>query len=223
MPFSFLNNFWRSVLRILHPLMIVIVVFGFVFPARASDGRATALTSVSRASAVINRAVLTVGGDIFTAADAVALLMVWNLTKPDSEPAVSLTTNWLGSLQLPASSGSETIAQLKLWPADVRMFFEIALVWIDVQKLNLFVLREQDLSAGFKKFAGLGVNSFPASVSALAGEVLSASDTTKKKWVESVLRVRAFMRVRGLPERNRNLFSVGWYWHQPLSDKNKAQ
>ncbi|MEN9809804.1 MAG: hypothetical protein RLZZ488_1371 [Pseudomonadota bacterium] len=186
-----------------------------VSPFSAAEGQVDAQTRV-----VMNRAVLTVGGDVFTAADAVALLMMWNLTKQENEPAINLTTDWLKPVQLPASNGSETIVQIKSWPADVKTFFEIALVWIDVQKLNLFVLREQELLAGFKKFSQLGAASFPLPIANLAGEVLSASEAVKKKWVESVLRARAFIRVRGLPERNKNLFSVGWYWHQTTPDKN---
>lgn len=208
------NTLFVFLVRILPPAAILIASAIASSSVCASDSAANPHTRV-----VTNRAVLTVGGEIFTATDAVALLMAWNLTKSENEPAVNLSTDWLKPLQLPASAGAETVVQIKSWPADVRAFFEIALVWIDVQKLNLFVLREQELLAGLKKFAELGAGAFPLPVANLAGEVLSASDGAKRKWVESVLRARAFIRVRGLPERNKNLFSVGWYWHQTTPDK----
>lgn len=203
-------------------LLRILALAAIFFSVTASVSRADASDSALRANnrVVTNRAVLTVGGEIFTAADAVALLMVWNLTKQDNEPAVNFSTDWLKPLPLPAAMGTETVVQMKSWPVDVRTFFEIALVWIDVQKLNLFVLREQEIIAGFKKMAELRAASFPLPIANLSGEVLSAGDVAKKKWVESVLRARAFIRVRGLPERNKNLFSVGWYWHQATSDKN---
>ncbi|MEN9824407.1 MAG: hypothetical protein RI953_152 [Pseudomonadota bacterium] len=164
---------------------------------------------------LVNRAVLTVGREIYTAADAVGMLVAWNLTRGPDEKPVVLSIDWLKDLPVGDSAGAEVIMMMKTWPEELKLFFQSALIWLDVQKLNLFVQREQDIAQNLKKMNDLSKEAFGSIPEPLLKEVQSASQQTKKKWVESVMRIRSFIRVRGSLERNRNLFSVGWYWHKP--------
>ncbi|NBW82452.1 hypothetical protein EBR21_11925, partial [bacterium] len=121
------------------------------------------------------------------------------------------------------SAGTDVFATMKTWPEELRLFFQCALIWLDVQKLNLFVQREQDIAQNLKKLNDAPKDAFGTIPEPLLKEVLTTSQTTKKKWIESVMRIRSFIRVRGSLDKNRNLFSVGWYWHKSpnLDLKNK--
>lgn len=183
----------------------------------SSAAYATTENPQSAQRTVLNRAVLTVGGEVFTAADAVVMLMIWNLTRAANEQPVGITSDWLSALPLGDTTGIEPLTIMKSWPDDVALFFRLALIWSDVQKLNLFVQREQDVVAVFKKFSAQFSELSKTLPQPLARQIERASEPTKLNWVESVLRVRSFLRVRGSLERNKNLFSAGWHWHQPSS------
>jgi hypothetical protein len=160
-----------------------------------------------------NRAILTVGREIFSSVDAVAMLMVWNMTREKTEKEIAFKTDWLNPDFLTRTAAGDPMVTMGSWPEDLRQFFQMALIWVDIQKLNLFVLRPQDILQTSANFTAKK-NGLTAGIpDALAREVFSASEGVRTKWVESVLRVRAFTRARGNLERNKNLFSVGWYWH----------
>ncbi|NBO37124.1 hypothetical protein EBU99_00910 [bacterium] len=161
----------------------------------------------------VNRSVLTVGREVFSATDALGLLMVWNLTRGSGENAVPLETNWLKPLNKIDTSVNDLSGMTAGWSADMRLFFELALICIDVQKLNLFIPREQDVLATLAIVKAQQAMSLAKVDPALASEVMGVSDKTRRRWIESVLRARTFVRVRGSLERNKSLFNVGWYWH----------
>lgn len=168
----------------------------------------------SDSSVIVNRALLTVNRNIFSAVDAIGMLMIWNMTKQGNENQMKLETDWLKPLPLGETARLDPTVMMKQWPADVKVFFQIALIWSDVQKLNLFVIREQEVDENLKKFK-LQFESLSKGIPiVLAREVFATSDSTKKKWIESVLRTGSFLRVRGNLERNKNLFNVSWFWHK---------
>lgn len=163
---------------------------------------------------VVNRAVLTAGREIYTAADAVGILVAWNVTRTSDEKPAALTTDWLNELPVGGAGSGELLTSMQAWPDDLRLFFQCALIWMDVQKLNLFVAREQDVALNVKKMNEVGKEAFGTIPEVLVGQVQKASPQTKKRWIESVMRIRSFIRVRGALDKNRNLFAAGWYWHK---------
>lgn len=200
---------------------VVITHVAVAFVVFSAD-QANAEPEQSRTNAqpvVINRAVLTVGREVYTSVDAMAMLMVWNLTRTQNEKPILIDTDWLKPTSLGFGAVGEPLAMIKNWPEDVRQFFQIALIWVDVQKLNLFVQREQDIAQVMKKFTSQRAELSKGVPVVLGDEVFNASESSRLKWIDSVLRVRAFVRVRGSIERNKNLFSVGWYWHHEPSKR----
>jgi len=167
--------------------------------------------------------VLTVGREIFSAADAVALLSLWNLTRSASDKPVDIDTKWLAGFTLQDLVQPDIQLMNSIWPEDVKAFFKIALVWVDVQKLNLFIPSEQEIKPLLASFAAKKDVLLAGVEPALAAEILGASEKTKRRWVEMVIRARTFFRVRGALERNRTLFNVGWYWHKLDARESKPQ
>jgi hypothetical protein len=161
----------------------------------------------------INRSVLTVGREVYSAGDAAALLLVWNLTQPSAEKPVFIQTPWLSGFSVPDLLSFDPAIMEKIWPEDVRVFFQIALIWVDVQKLNLFIPKEQEISALLSALNERQAALMGGVETALAQEVTGASEKQKRKWIEMVVRARTFLRVRGGLDKNKNLFNVGWYWH----------
>lgn len=165
----------------------------------------------------VNRSVLTVGREVFSSADAAAILALWNLTRASGEKPVAIETKWLAGFTLPDLVSPDVETMNKIWPEDIRNFFQLALIWVDVQKLNLFIPRDEEVNRLLKNFKDKQEALLTGIEPVLAREIAQVSDKTKRKWVETVLRARTFYRVRGSFERNKNLFSVGWYWHNDLS------
>jgi hypothetical protein len=200
------------------------IALGFPWAAMAST---TAAKSVTRPAVLeskrVNRSVLTVGREIFSAADAVALLALWNLTRPASENAVEIDTKWLAGFTLQDLVQPDIQLMNSIWPEDVKVFFRIALVWVDVQKLNLFIPSEQEIKPLLASFVAKRESLLAGVEPALAAEIAGASEKTKRKWIEMVVRARTFFRVRGSFERNRNLFNVGWYWHSATGAGSSMQ
>ena len=166
----------------------------------------------------VNRSVLTVGREVFSSADAAAILAIWNLTNAPGEKPVAIETKWLAGFSLPDLVSPDVETMNKIWPEDIRTFFQLALIWVDVQKLNLFIPRDQEVSSLLKNFKDKQETLLTGIEPVLAREIANVSDKTKRKWVEAVIRARTFYRVRGSFERNKNLFSVGWYWHNELAN-----
>jgi len=165
----------------------------------------------------VNRSVLTVGREVFSSADAAAILALWNLTRASGEKPVAIETKWLAGFSLLDLVSPDVETMNKIWPEDIRTFFQLALIWVDVQKLNLFIPRDQEVNSLLKNFKDKQEALLTGIEPVLAREIAHVSDKTKRKWVETVIRARTFYRVRGSFERNKNLFSVGWYWHNDLS------
>lgn len=199
--------------RLLAPILVQLALPAMFLLGASLQADASEKAPAEAKPVVVNRAILTVGREIFTAADAAAMLMIWNMTKAQGESSVPLVTDWLKPIALGQTAGLDPFLVMKSWPADLRTFFHIALISIDVQKLNLFMLREAEIMAQLKSFTQQGEALTQGLKPELAKEVLGATDVAKKKWIESVVRVRSFIRVRGPLERNKNLLSVGWYWH----------
>lgn len=161
----------------------------------------------------INRSVLTVGREVFSALDATALLAAWNSLAQSNEEAVEIQSVWLDGLSLSVGSSPEFEKSFRLWPKDVQVFFSIALIWVDVQKLNLFIPKESELSNAVQVFEQNLLKTQKNVPAALRLQMRGASISQKRKWVEMVLRAQAFLRIRGSVERNKNIVDVGWYWH----------
>lgn len=170
--------------------------------------------SVERPSERINRSVLTVGREVYSATDAAALLLIWNLTQPPSEKPVFIQTQWLSGFAVPDLLSFDPTIIEKIWPEDVRVFFQVALIWVDVQKLNLFIPKDQEISSLLSQLNERQASLTGGFESVLIREVLGASEKQRRKWIEMVIRARTFLRVRGGLDRNKNLFNVGWYWHR---------
>ena len=196
-------------------LRFVSFVFLCACPVRAAHADVTAMQQLKLLSAEVpaNRAILTVGREVFSSVDAVAMIMAWNMTLEKSEKPVAHKTDWIDPQFLTRTAVGDPMVSLGSWPEDLSQFFQISLIWVDIQKLNLFVLRPQDIVQNLAKFT-LSRNELSAGApESLAREVFGASESVRAKWIECVLRVRAFIRARGNLDRNRNLYSVGWYWH----------
>lgn len=193
----------------------------------AVDARAVANSSsapvrmASEPTTLVNRSVLTVGREIFSSADAVAMLALWNFTRPSSEKPVEITTKWLAGFKLQDLVQPDVQMMNSIWPEDVRVFFKIALVWVDVQKLNLFIPSEQEIKPLLVSLSAKKEILLAGVEPTLVAEISGASEKTKRKWAEMVIRARTFFRVRGAFERNRTLFNVGWYWHNAGSNEGK--
>lgn len=190
--------------------------------ARAAP-TAKQLADSLQSETTVNRAVLTVGREVFSAIDAVAMTMVWNMTSDKNEKKIAAETDWLNPESVAAAAAGDPVSTMPSWPEDLRQFFQMALIWTDIQKLNLFVIRPQDISPYLARFSVLR-NKLSAGYSdTVVREVYSASDEVKMRRIESVLRVRAFIRARGNLDRNKNLYSAGWYWHHAPAGLRKTK
>lgn len=174
-------------------------------------GGASADTSQAH-SAVrrLNRSVLTVGREVFTALDATALLIAWNALASET---VDIQSRWLEGFDLPQGSALDFEKSLQQWPQDVQMIFKIALIWVDVQKLNLFIPKEFELNEGLKMFEDSLAKDQKNVPTSLLKQIKSADSFQKKRWIGIVLRAQSFLRIRGAVERNKSIAEVGWYWH----------
>ena len=178
-----------------------------------NDFSAHAQNIENKQSIRINRSVLTVGREVFSALDAVAILILWNLTRSAQEQEIKIETKWLEGFVLQDLVRPDAEAMKNIWPEDVRTFFQLALVWADIKKLNLFVAKDQEINAILATFSDRNNKIFNTVEPALADELMRSSLKIKRDWIELVIRARTFYRVRGTFERNKSLFNVGWYWH----------
>ena len=183
-----------------------IALFSSVMSANASDEANAAHSSVRR----LNRSVLTVGREVFTALDAAALLIAWSSL---TSQQIAMQSKWLEGFELPQGSATDFEKSFMRWPKDVQTVFSIVLIWVDVQKLNLFIPKATEVDEAVEKFVesySKGQKSVPPT---LLKQIEDADVAQKRKWVEMVLRAQSFLRIRGTVERNKNIVNVGWYWH----------
>lgn len=207
-----LSKVKRRVFWIFTMAMTSLSVSSFAAEEPQQKNGSTEAKSVER----VNRSILTVGREVFTAVDAVALLMIWNSTRVAGEKEVKLETQWLRGFSFPDLVIPDIETMKKVWPDDVRVFFQLALIWVDVKKLNLFVSREQEITTVLGKFNDRKTSDFSRVEPILVSQVFGSSEKSKREWIEAVIRTRTFYRVRGSFERNKNLFNVGWYWHKSI-------
>lgn len=169
--------------------------------------------NVSLPGNAVNRSVLTVGRLAFTALDAYALLSVWNSAQKEKTDLIKIQTNWLEPLEVGASDQNDFDKSIEQWPSDVKQLFMIALVWIDVQKLNLFIPKPEELSSGSQVFDDFFKKNSDQIPEIIRSQIFTSSQKQRQLWVEMVIRTRSFLRIRGGFERNKGLMDVGWYWH----------
>ncbi|MEY2987209.1 MAG: hypothetical protein RJB13_730 [Pseudomonadota bacterium] len=187
-------------------LVIAITLFSGSEKVLGNEEASDAHSSVRR----LNRSVLTVGREVFTALDAIALLIAWNSV---ASQRVEIQSQWLDGFELPEGSAIDFEKSFKRWPNDVRTFFSIVLIWIDVQKLNLFIPKALEVSESVERFVESYSKGHKNVSPTLLKQIESADSSQKMKWAEMVLRAQSFLRIRGSIERNRGIVDVGWYWH----------
>lgn len=169
--------------------------------------------SGSPSGQIVNRSVLTVGRLAFTALDAYAVLMVWNSSLKDKSSMIKIQMDWLNPHEIGRGHQNALNSPFESWPSDVRQFFTVALVWADVQKLNLFIPKSDELKNGIEAFDDYFKSNSNSIPQGIRDQISRAKPKQRQQWVEMVLRTRSFLRIRGAFERNKNLMDVGWYWH----------
>jgi len=185
----------------------------------ATSSFSTSLAAEAPAGRLVNRTLLTVGSDVYTAWDASVLACasaVSAMSATDAAPdALATRHDWLSP---PIVARKERLrpGDVATLPPEARRFLFVALVWGEARKLNLFVPPEKDLEAGVKSLrlardSGRCVipGGGPEAVAFLSG----LPDARVRGYVDLALRAKSFERVRGPLEKNPNLLSQTWFWH----------
>jgi len=170
----------------------------------------------------VNRTLLTVGSDVYTAWDASVLACASAVLSMSATPDAPVTQHdWLTP---PVVSRKERLrlGDVATLPSEARRFLFVALVWGEARKLNLFVPPEKDIEAGVKSLRAARDSgrcnvqgSGPEAVAYLSG----MPDARVRSYVDLALRAKAFERVRGPLEKNPNLLSQTWFWHAPTESR----
>lgn len=202
-----LRDFEKVTLRVTI-LVVGIACVPCVWPLYIQGQSVVAETPAGKSSRVTNRAVLTVGGEVYTSTDAVLILALWNAL---GEPRVALSTSWLADLRIRIEKDRDALQTVLNWPADVRRLLGIGLVWHEAKRLNLFVPGEKELEAALQKVSlEQGLVGMPAPVLSF----WNALPVTKKRfYIELVLRARTYEKVRGSLQKNPALLNASWFWH----------
>ncbi len=188
--------------------------------AEIAQGQPVSAPESTSGQRLLNRTLLTVGTDVYTAWDAAALTCAWATVtaSPGTPPAVA-TIDWF------AVGGGAGMARsnepLRL-DADVKRFLFLTLVWSESRKLNLFVPPERELEAAERAFqaARSGSHCPTPGESYEARMWLARLPVGRARgYVDLALRGQAFERVRGGLEKNPNLLSQSWFWHAVPSGK----
>lgn len=202
-------------------ICLILVAFVLFFSTIFSNDIAHSQVVQNRPFVRMNRSVLTVGRDVFTALDAIAILVFWNLSSSKQEKEIRIETKWLGGFVLQELVKPDAETMKLVWPEDVRTFFQLALVWVDIKKLNLFVASDREINSLAQKISEQNRDLLSGIEPALVEQLLKSPEKLKKEWAELVIRARIFYRVRGSFERNKSLFNSGWYWHEAGLDSAK--
>ena len=184
---------------------------------RMWKGSALALAAPREAGAhLVNRTLLSVASDTYTAWDATAILCAWNTV---ATPRVALSLPWVAQGAFaPRARGSDEARTL---PEEARRFLFLALVWSESRKLNLFVPPEKELDQAVKSLQG---NKPACAVVGGGAEaeafLLNLPAARWRTYADMALRAKAFERVRGSFDRNVSLLAQTWFWHATSEGEN---
>ena len=168
------------------------------------------------AGRLVNRTLLTVGAEVYTAWDASVLACASSAVAAEAPSEAPATQHdWLSP---PIVSRKERLrpGDVATLPPEARRFLFVALVWGEARKLNLFVPSEKDLESGVKALhaaRGAGRCVVPGGGPEAAAFLVGLPDARARSYVDLALRAKALERVRGPLEKNPNLLSQTWFWH----------
>lgn len=211
-------TFLRSEWLVLAWCGLALLPRGFAF-AQAPVASAAALP------APLNRSVLSVGNDVYTAWDASALVCVQSAVDGSNVPP---KFDWISGsglgLGLAARNAQVRSSDVFALPEEVQRFLFQTLVWNESRKLNLFVPQEREVESAISEFRNLvrlGKCWIPGGGRAAAAFLESLPDARVRTLVDVALRAKAFERVRGDLRKNPNLLSQTWFWHSKLESEAK--
>lgn len=164
---------------------------------------------------ILNRTVLTVQTEVYTAAQSELLLALWGEITQTIIPIESL---WNPSVKINTGRKQEEfLASYKKWPKDAQELLYVALVWSEIKRLNLFSVSESDIDKAVVKYTKiLSGQKF----SGIVRRFLSPEGkSVLKNCIERVLRAQTYLKVRGNLDKNISLSNTFWYWHS--SEKSK--
>lgn len=165
----------------------------------------------------LNRTVLSVGNDVYTAFDIEVLLRVWNLL---GTRTIRHTTNWMTITGFPLDKDKDLADNIAAWPPDAARLLFITLVWSESRRLSLFVPGEKELDAAMQKLRkGLTSEGMRPAVAHYFGAL---SGSRLREYADMCLRARTSERIRGDLKKNATLMSVPWFWHGRPSRRNSA-
>ncbi|MCA2961041.1 MAG: hypothetical protein IOD12_12365 [Silvanigrellales bacterium] len=171
-------------------------------------------------SPLLNRSLLSVGTDVYTAWDASALACAWSAVgSVEAFPEF----NWLASSILAPNGQNRTLDTDSL-PPEARRFLFQALVWNESRKLNLFVPQEREVELAipvFRASVKSGKCRIPGGGPAATAFLTSLPESRVRTLVDIALRAQAFERVRGDLRKNPNLLSQTWFWHATMESEAK--
>jgi|GEM_PF-5686559 len=158
---------------------------------------------------LVNRTVLSVASDTYTAWDAAATLCAWNAV---AAPEVALSLRWVehGVFGPRARGGDET----RSLPEEARRFLFLALVWNESRKLNLFVPPEKELGEAVQSLLSNKSGCVVTGGGAEAQDFLTNLPAARwRTYADMAMRAKTFERVRGSFDRNASLLAQTWFWH----------
>lgn len=198
-----------------------VLLFLLALPFSLATAQAPNSTAVPLASSpILNRSLLSVGTDVYTAWDASALTCAWSVVRTvDAFPEL----DWLATSIL-APKGRNRTLDVDALPPEARRFLFQALVWSESRKLNLFVPQEREMEWAIKAFRAAvdaGKCRIPGGGPLSTAFLTSLPDTRVRTFVDVALRAQAFERVRGDLGKNPNLLSQTWFWHATTESETK--
>lgn len=161
------------------------------------------------APVLVNRTVLTVQNEVYTAPQAELWLAMWSQLVKVNIPIESI---WNANADLDTGSKQQDFfTAYRKWPRDARELLYLALVWGEIKRLNLFTVSETDID---RAVANLKKTINEKTVSEAVRPFLQPEASTMyRNLVERSLRALTYLKVRGDLAKNPSLANVFWSWH----------
>lgn len=164
---------------------------------------------------IVNRSILTINRDGYTALDAYVLLAAWKYVNNDFS---KMSFDFLQNPEISIDVQKPVLESIKNLPPDVQSLLFVTFVWNEIKRLNLFEVSQKEITTQGQNFLKKG------NVYGLRDEVWEfvrkLSEENLKNYVEIALRARTYKKVRGDLSSNPALATTSWTWHAAKAATN---
>lgn len=198
-------------------LVLLLLLFSkWALATEVKSITADTLNLANLKTTVINRSVMSCGNSanmvVYTSLDIETILAISNAI---SNKTIPLTTDWNTFVPPELESFDRLGLGIKNLPPDVRRILFVCVAWNEASRLNLFSVPESDVQLAFERVRA----ERPWRGLASEKRVDRLSDATLKEFVQMVLKVDSFERVRGGIEKNPSLGYSAFAWRVPVASK----